>query len=414
MPEYRYEGVDRGGKKVSGALNAGSEGELRMSLRSQGVRPTRISSAGGGETQAREQSSRTTRAPAGASGMSFKVIELVAFTRQLQVLIGSGVPLVQSLGILSEQASIPVVKKVAAALRDRVSTGAYFWESLSLFPRVFPKLYVSLIRAGESSGSIDQMLKRLTRYLEDTDRLIKMIKGAMFYPVMVVSIGVGVMAALLIFVIPKFEELLTGSGQALPAPTKFVIDASHGLVNNIGWIVGGLTVGGFLFLQFVRTEQGRGVIDRIAFRLPFFGGLVQKGGIARFSRTLQTLLASGVNLVDAIDICRATIGNVVMEDSVKSIRTEIETGKTLGAVIDKLPVFPKMAVQMISVGESTGNLDKMLEKVADYYEAEVEVMVSGISKMIEPLILVFLGGAVGGMLIAMYLPIFKLAGGAGD
>ena len=222
------------------------------------------------------------------------------------------------------------------------------------------------------------------------------------------------MAALLIFVIPKFEELLTGSGQALPAPTKFVIDASHGLVNNIGWIVGGLTVGGFLFLQFVRTEQGRGVIDRIAFRLPFFGGRVQKGGIARFSRTLQTLLASGVNLVDAIDICRATIGNVVMEDSVKSIRTEIETGKTLGAVIDKLPVFPKMAVQMISVGESTGNLDKMLEKVADYYEAEVEVMVSGISKMIEPLILVFLGGAVGGMLIAMYLPIFKLAGGAGD
>jgi type IV pilus assembly protein PilC len=411
MPDYRYEGVDKSGKKVVGSVTASNEGEMRMNLRSQGVRPTRILKLAGEPT---DPGMGKSGVPTGSSTIGAKVTDLVVFTRQLQVLISSGVPLVQSLGILGDQTADKNLKKVAYALRDRVSTGAFFWESLSLFPRVFPKLYIALIRAGESSGAIDQMLKRLTRYLEDVDRVRKMIKGAMFYPITVIVIGIGVVSALLIFVIPKFEELLTGSGQELPGPTKFVIDLSHGMVDNLGTIAAVLVIGGFGLYQFVQSEQGRAVVDRIVYNTPFFGELIQKGGIARFCRTLQTLLSSGVNLVDAIDICRTTIDNVVMESAVKGIRNEIETGKTLGAVVDKMPVFPKMAVQMISVGESTGNLDKMLEKVSDYYEAEVEAMVAGISKMIEPLILVFLGGAVGGLLIAMYLPIFKIAGGSGD
>jgi type IV pilus assembly protein PilC len=223
-----------------------------------------------------------------------------------------------------------------------------------------------------------------------------------------------VVCALLYFVIPKFEELLKGNGQELPGPTQFVIDLSHWLSDNIFYVVGGVVLGSVFLSQFLQTEAGRAALDRFIFRLPFFGLLSQKGSIARFSRTLQTLLASGVNLVDAVDICISTTGNAVIEDAMKVVRSQIEQGKTLAAVLDTMPVFPKMAVQMISVGESTGNLDKMLEKVADYYEADVEVMVSSISKMIEPFILVFLGGAVGGLLIAMYLPIFKLAGGAGD
>jgi type IV pilus assembly protein PilC len=408
MPSYVYTGVDKAGKKVSGQLDAPSEGDLRMLLRGQGVRPTTIGKPG-----------EETGAPGKAKGpglvaanITLKIEVLVTFTRQLQVLITSGIPIVQGLEILSEQATDRNLKKILETIQAKVSSGSYFWETLSGFPRAFPKIMVALIRAGEASGSMDSMLKRLSRYLEDADRVRKMLKSAMMYPVIVVSIGVGVVALMLIFVIPKFEELLKGSGQELPMPTQLVINMSHFLVNNILYIIGGLVLGGYLLRRYARSDEGRAFIDRAMFKMPMFGNMMQKAGTARFSRTMQTLLASGVNLMDAIDICKATIDNAVLEDAVATIRSDVEAGKTLGMVITKLSVFPRMAVQMISVGESTGNLDKMLEKVADFYEEEVETMVSGLSKLIEPIVLVFLGGAVGGLMIAMYLPIFKLAGGA--
>ncbi len=403
MPEFNYVGVDKSGKKVTGRVDVPSEGDLRMQLREQGIRPTQISRpTAGGLTGL--FSVGILRVPTEA---------IVTFTRQLQVLIGSGIPLVQGLEILMDQSVNSNLKTIITTVREKVSQGAYFWESLSAYPQVFPKLYIALIRAGEASGSMDQMLKRVSRYLEDSERLKKMVKGAMMYPIVVCGIGVGVVAMMLIFVIPKFEEMLTNAGQELPLPTQIVIDSSHFLQNNLLVIFGGMIAAGYLGNRYFKSEEGRAVIDRIAFRLPLFGTLVQKSGIARFSRTLQTLLASGVNLIDAIDICKATIDNAVLEDAVSKIRSEIEAGKTLGMIIGKLDVFPKMAVQMISVGESTGNIDKMLEKVADFFEEEVEQLVAGMSKLIEPLVLVFLGTAVGGIMIAMYLPIFKLAGGAG-
>lgn len=401
MPQFEYQGVDRAGKRVRGALEAGSEGDLRVSLRAQGIRPTRITSArsnSGGKTSK------------GGSNASLNLSQLVGFCRQLQVLISSGIPIVQGLEILADQAQDKGAKQIYTQLKERVSQGSYFWEALSMYPKAFPKLFIALIRAGESSGAIDTMLKRLTRYLEDADRLRKILKSAMMYPIIVITIGVGVVAMMLVFVIPKFEELMKGNGQELPGPTQFVLDLSHFMVGNILYIIGGLVTAGVLIFKFVNTDEGRAILHRTLFRAPLFGPLMQKGGVARFARTMQTLLASGVNLIDAIDICRATIDNAVLEESVAKIRAEVEAGKTLGMVTSKMPVFPTLASQMISIGESTGNLDKMLEKLADFYEEEVETMVGGLTKLIEPILLVFLGGTVGGLMIAMYLPIFKMAG----
>jgi type IV pilus assembly protein PilC len=405
MAEFQYQGVDKAGKKVEGKLQAPSDGELRMMLRGMGVRPTRISKVGA--------LNQDLGSLLGKTG-SVSTETLVTFTRQLQVLIGSGVPLVQALDLLTQQTVDRTLKSAIGAIKEKISGGTYFWEAISGYPKIFPKLYVALMRAGEASGSLDQMLKRLTRYLEDADRLKKLLKSAMMYPIIVICIGVGVVALMLVFVIPKFEELLTSAGQALPAPTQFVIDLSHFMVNNIIYIIGTLGIVGYLGSRYFKSDEGRALTDRMLFRAPLFGELMRKSGVARFSRTMQTLLASGVNLIDAIDICKATIDNTVLEEAVAKVRAEVEAGKTLGVVISKLDVFPPMSIQMITVGESTGALDKMLEKVADFYEEEVETLVGGMTKLIEPLVLVFLGGAVGGLMIAMYLPIFKMAGGAGD
>lgn len=403
MVEYSYEGVDKSGKRVNGTIDCASDGEVRISLRNQGVRPTKISKAG------MLNKDIGSMLGAGSIGLS----DLILFTRQMQVLIASGVPLIQGLEIFGEQATKASMQILIRDIREKISSGSFFWETLNMHPKVFSRLYVALIRAGEASGSLDQMLKRVARYLEDLDRIRKLVKGAMFYPVAVVCVGIGVVALLLVFVIPKFEALLVTSGQSLPALTQYVINLSKFMVNNIIAIVVITSATIYGLIKGIKDPRGKALIDRILIKAPLFGPLTQKAGVARFCRTLQTLLSSGVNLVDAVDICKAAVDNAVLEESVARIRPEIEEGRTLGQVMGKMAVFPKMAVQMIGVGESTGNLDAMLEKVADFYEQEVEAIVGGLTKMIEPLILVVLGGAVGTLLIAMYLPIFQLAGSAG-
>jgi type IV pilus assembly protein PilC len=412
MADFEYQGVDRSGKRVTGMLSAGSDGELRMMLRSQGVRPTRITrmnAAGGGTSLTL---SRGMGAPASKS-ISLNLKQRILLTRQLQVLISSGIPLVQGLEILSDQSSDPMLQKMIGELREKISQGTFFWEALGAYPRSFSKLYVALIRAGESSGSLDIVLKRLTRYLEDSERLRKMIVGAMTYPAVVCVVGAGVVGLMLVFIIPKFEEMLTANKTELPLPTQIVIGASHFVSEHFLPLFGILGLGAFAAYRFVQTPEGRAVLDRTLFTLPIFAGLIQKGGVASFTRTLQTLLAAGVNLIDSVDIARTTVDNVVIAEAVSKIRGEVESGKSLSSVVMGISVFPKMAAQMISVGEATGNLDKMLEKVADFYEAEVESAVSTAGKLIEPLILVVLGGLVAGMLLAMYLPMFKLASSDG-
>ncbi|OFZ18412.1 MAG: hypothetical protein A2X94_15095 [Bdellovibrionales bacterium GWB1_55_8] len=402
MTDFQCEGIDKSGKKVVLKLQAGTEGELRMALRAQGVRPVRIKKLGA--------MNQDIGSLFGSPGVTNQ--QLVIFTRQLYVLVNAGIPLMQSLELLSEQESQGALRTMLIAIKEKVAAGGFLWESLAAHPKVFPKLYVSLIRAGEASGSMDQMLKRLSRYLEDSDRLRKQLKSAMMYPAVIVSIGLGVIILMLAFVIPKFEEMLSGAGQELPMVTRIVITTSHFVVDNLHFIITGIGVTVFLLKRYFDTAEGRALKDRMFFKAPIFGPIMQLGGVARFARTLQTLLSSGINLVDAVDICRATIDNVVLEEATAKIRTDIEAGKTLGTSIGKLKQFPKMTHQMILVGESTGALDKMLEKIADFYEADVEALVGGLSKLIEPLILVFLGGTVGGLMVAMYLPIFKLAAGS--
>ena len=406
MADYTYTGLTREGKSVSGSISAPSEGELRVLLRSQGIRPTKLSLKG----KAPAKMGGLFGASKGGPRVPSEV--MLIFVRQLYVLVGAGIPLIQALETLAEQAAHPGMKFILNDVKSRVSAGAYFWESISIYPNAFGKLFISLIRAGESAGAMDEMLARLTTYIEDAERLRKLLKGAMIYPIAVVCVGIGVIASMMIFVIPKFEELLTSSGQKLPALTQGVIDVSHFMVNHIVIITLG-TVGGVMgLMNFIRTPEGRAFVDRAFFKAPVFGNIMQKGGIARFSRTMQTLLSSGVALLDAIDICKQTVDNVVIEEQVAKIRVQIEQGNRLGTVLNSMPIFPKMAVQMISVGESSGSLDQMLEKVADFYEAEVENAISGLTKLIEPFMLVFLGGAVGTLLIAMYLPIFQMGAGA--
>ncbi len=401
MPEFQYQGVDRAGKRVSGKLNSPSEGDLRMTLRGQGVRPVRISKVGALNVDLGQMLKAT-------GGVS--LASLLSFTRQLQVLLSSGIPVVQGLEVLADQSQERSLRSALQAIKERVSSGSYLWEAFSSYPKIFPKIYIALLRAGETSGSVDQMLKRLGKYLEEADRLRKAVKGALLYPVLVILVGIGIITMILVFVIPKFEELLKGSNQSLPGPTLLVMGMSHFVINHFIYLAGGAAFLGFVSLRYVKSEEGRAFLDHALFRAPLFGTLMQKAGVARFARTMQTLLSSGINLIDAIDICKATINNAVLEEAVAKIRMEVESGKTLGLVIARLKVFPNMAVQMISVGESTGNLDKMLEKIADFYEEEVSILVAGLTKLIEPLVLVILGAMVGGMLIAMYLPVFRIAG----
>ncbi len=415
MADFEYQGVDKSGKKVTGVLSATSDGELRMMLRSQGVRPTKIlrKDSSGRGTSVTLSRIMGREAPAGGRSLSLSLKQRILLTRQLQVMISSGIPLVQGLEILSDQSADPTIRTMLGELRDKVSQGSFFWEALAAYPRTFSKIYVALVRAGESSGSLDIVLKRLTRYLEDSERLRKMVVGALTYPAVVCVVGLGVVILMLVLVIPKFEEMLSANQTELPLPTQIVIGASHFLVNNFLPVTGVAALALFSAIRFFQTHEGKVLLDRTLFTLPVFGGLIQKGAVASFTRTLQTLITAGVNLVDAVDIARTTVDNVVIADAVSKIRGEVETGKSLSTVVTGISVFPKMAAQMISVGEATGNLDKMLEKVADFYEAEVESAVSNAGKLIEPIILVVLGGLVAGMLVAMYLPMFKLAGSGG-
>ncbi len=405
MAEFEYLGVDKTGKRVTGKSDAPSEGDVRIYLRSQGIRPIRLKKIGAISQDIGKLLS--------GSGRKISTDTLVALTRQLHALITSGIPLVQGLEFLADQASTSNLKTIVTVIKEKVSQGSYLWEALGLYPKIFPKFYIALVKVGESSGALDLMFKRLSRYLENSNRLKKIVTSAMIYPVIVSAVGVGVIVLMLVFIIPKFEDLLKSNNQELPGPTQFVLNVSHFVANNFVFIIVGIGFVSYLFRLYLKTREGKYVVDKAVFSAPLFGQLIQKASIARFTRTLQIMLTSGINLIDAIDICKATMDNAVLEEAVGTVRRNIESGKTLGTVLGKLNVFPKMAVQMITVGEASGNLDKMLEKIADFYEEEVEITIGGLTKLIEPLILLFLGGAVGALLIAMYLPVFKLAGAAG-
>lgn len=405
MPEYNYVAADRTGKKIEGKLEAANEGELRMTLRGQGLRPMRISKA----SMAQVDIGTYLRGMLGG-GASVPTERLLNFIRQLHVMITSGVPLVQALDLFYDQESDPTLKSILAASRERIKGGSFLWESFAAYPNIFERVFVSLIRAGESSGTLDVMLKRVGKYLENSYRLKKLIKSSMTYPIAVVCIATGVVTLMLTMVIPKFEEMITGSGGVMPAPTQFVINLSHWMTNNFTYLIVAGVASFVLGRMYLKTKEGKIVFQKILLGLPLFGDMIIKGGVAKFSRTLSTLLASGVPMVDSLEICRSAAEHIAFEDAIGTIKKEVELGSSVANAMQRQKVFPKMATQMTSVGENTGNMDKMLEKVADFYEEEVESAIQGMMKLIEPFMLVFLGGIVGGLMIAMYLPIFQMAG----
>ena len=400
MPNFKYEAIKRSGEKVNGAIDVANEAEVRTYLRQQGFRPTKIEA----------ESLMNAELSFNIFGGSVSDNEIAIMTRQLA---GAGIPLLQAFDILQAGEKNPKLRGALKNVGELISGGSPLWESLSKQKGIFSHLYIHLVRAGESGGALDQILNRLAKYLDDNVRIVRMVKGALVYPAIVVTVGMLVTGGLLIFVIPKFEDMITANGGELPAITKFVIGLSHFLSANILYVLVGIAFAIYSFRKFISTEAGAEQWQRFIMALPIFGDLIMKGATARFSRALGTMLTSGVNLTDAIDICKKTMDNIVVEKALNRVKDAVTGGKSIAVPMAQEKIFPSMMIQMINVGENTGALDQMLLKVADFYEIEVETAVGNMSKLIEPVILVGLGGIVATILIAMYLPIFSIAGSAG-
>lgn len=342
-------------------------------------------------------------------GGGVKDKDIVVFTRQFSTMIDAGLPLVQGLEILREQVESKTLAKALTVIKADVESGSTYADALKKHPRIFSELYVNMVAAGEAGGILDTILNRLATYIEKAMKLKKKVKGAMIYPAVVTTIAVGVIAVIMIFVVPTFAKMFSSMGGTLPGPTRLVINMSNFLAGIGGIIVAGAIAGIVVFIRQVRrTEKGKKIIDGILLKLPIFGVILNKVAVAKFTRTLGTLVSSGVPILDGLDITAKTAGNKIIEYSVLEVRKAVAEGKTLEEPLAKAKVFPPMVTHMIAVGESTGALDAMLSKIADFYDDEVDNAVANLTAMMEPLLMVFLGTAVGFIVIAMYLPIFKL------
>ena len=336
--------------------------------------------------------------------------ELVVFTRQFAVMVDAGLPLVAALGIIAEQQQNSTFQQVLRAVKVEVEEGATFAEALGNHPKVFDDLYVNLVAAGEVGGILDTILNRLASQLEKSEKLARQLRGAMVYPGTVSVIAVAVILLLLVKVIPVFQKMFMDFGGTLPAPTQMVIDLSAFLQATIVYILAGVSVFSLGFQQaYTRSSRFHFRVDQLLLRLPVFGNVIKKVAVARFTRTLGTMVASGVPILDGLDIVSRTAGNVVIEKEIQLARQSISAGKTISEPLKDSKVFPSMMVEMIAVGEETGSMEIMLSKVADFYDDEVDVAVGALTSMLEPVMLVFMGGSVGAILIAMYLPIFTIA-----
>jgi type IV pilus assembly protein PilC len=342
---------------------------------------------------------------------SVQLRDLVIFSRQFATMIDSGLPLVQCLEIQAAQAENPTMRAQLKVVKERVESGSTFAEALKTYPKTFDDLYVNLVAAGEVGGMLDNIMNRLAAYLEKNQKLIRQVKGAMTYPTIVVSVAILVVSALLLKVVPTFEDMFADFGQQLPAPTLIVIGMSKWLQANWYLVFGAMVAVVLGIRQFYSTPRGKLVIDKILLQLPVFGDLLTKVAVARFCRTLGTMIASGVPILEALGICSRTAGNKVIEQAIENVAVSISEGRTIAEPLTESKVFPSMVCQMISVGEATGALDSMLTKIADFYDDEVDTAVESLTALMEPAIMAFLGVAIGGLVIAMYMPIFSMAGG---
>jgi type IV pilus assembly protein PilC len=339
---------------------------------------------------------------------SIKIRDIVVFTRQFSTMVNAGLPLVQALDILAKQTENKTLSSVTRQVMFDVESGYTLADSMAKHPRAFTSLYTNMVAAGEAGGILDVILNRLATFLEKNDKLIRKVKGAMIYPSSILAVAVGAIAILLIFVIPTFEDMFASVGVPLPFPTRIVIGMSKGL-QSYWWAIIAVVVGSFFMLKrYYASPNGKLAIDRLLLKLPVLGDVLRKSSVSRFTRTLGTLIASGVSILEGLEITARTAGNRVVQDAIMASRASIAGGETIAAPLAKSGVFPPMVISMISVGESTGGLDEMLSKIADFYDDEVDAAVGGLLSLLEPMMIVFLGIAVGGMIMAMYLPIFDM------
>ena len=400
MPTFAYAGRTRAGQTVTGEHIADTMDAAVAALRRQQIQITKIDAVKA-KAEAKPKAAKK-------GGVSVPAKNLAIFTRQFSVMIDAGLPLVQCLDILGKQEPHKGFSGVILKTREDVEAGAALADAMKKHPKTFDALYSNMIAAGEAGGILDTILKRLATYIEKSVKLKGEVKSAMIYPVAVIVIAAIVVGAILWKVIPTFAQLFAGLGAQLPLPTRVVIAASNGIVA-YGWIVL-VAIGamGYGLKSYYATNNGRHVIDRIMLKMPVLGDILKKVAVARFCRTLSTLLASGVPILDGLDITARTSGNAIIEDAILVTRAGIERGETISGPLRETNVFPSMVVQMINVGETTGALDAMLSKIADFYEEEVDTAVAGLLTLMEPIMIAFLGVVVGGIVIAMYMPIFDL------
>lgn len=397
MPTYNWEARTKDGLLRSGTLFADSEDALAERLRAQGMTVAKV-----------KKKPTEYQLPTIGTGVALK--DMVVFSRTFSTMIDSGLPIVQCLDMLSTQSENLRFRKVLAGVKTEVETGKSLSEALGSYPKVFDELYRNLVAAGEASGVLDVIFRRLSTYLEKAAKLRRQVRGASVYPAVIMTVGIVVVLVMITRVLPVFEKMFKDLGAgSLPAPTRFVLAISHGVVDyGLFLAIGvGLLITGFVML--LRTDRGRYAFDSVMLRMPIIGPVLRKIAVARFTRTLGTLLSSGVAILEALDIVSKTAGNKVISRAIDYARAQISEGKDIATPLLETAVFPPMVVQMIGVGEQTGAMDDMLQKIADFYEDEVDTAVAAMTSLLEPVMLVFLGGVVGGMLIAMYMPIFEVA-----
>lgn len=404
MPKYSWEGRTKTGGTQKGIIEAGSIDIVEAQIKKRGLTNVVIKESAKGAGF---------KIPGFGGGSKIDTKDLVIFTRQFATMIDSGLPLVQCLEILASQQENKTFKDILYKVKESVESGSTFADALSKHPKAFDQLFVNLVAAGEIGGILDTILQRLAAYIEKSMKLKKQIKGAMVYPITIMSIAVVVVGVILVFVIPTFAKMFADFGGELPAPTKIVIALSNFLSKYLVVIIAGFYGIIWAVKKYYATPVGQKKIDKWALKAPIAGPLIRKVAVAKFTRTLGTMVSSGVPIMDGLEIVAKTAGNKIVEEAIYSVRTAISEGKTMAEPLAACGVFPPMVVQMIAVGEATGAMDTMLNKIADFYDDEVDDAVSAMTAMMEPMLMVFLGTTVGGLVVAMYLPIFKLAGAVG-
>ncbi|MDP1859283.1 MAG: type II secretion system F family protein [Gemmatimonadaceae bacterium] len=392
MPAFTYTARTVNGDLKTATIEAPSREDVVAQLRRQRLSVVKV-----------DEESKPKRAKG-----SIKMRDIVIFTRQFSTMINAGLPLVQALDILAKQTENKVLADVTRAVVFDVESGHTVADALAKHPKAFSELYVNMVAAGEAGGILDTILMRLATFMEKNDALVRKVKGAMIYPGVIMGVAGFAILVLLLFVIPVFEDMFASVGLPLPLPTRIVIAMSK-FLKNYWWLIGAaIGVGAFLFKKYYATSSGMLVVDRILLRVPILGDVLRKSAVSRFTRTLGTLISSGVSILDGLEITAKTAGNRVIQDAIMQSRASIAGGDTIAAPLQKSAVFPNMVISMIAVGEQTGGLDEMLTKIADFYDEEVDAAVGGLLSLLEPIMIVFLGVVVGGMVVAMYLPIFDM------